>query len=316
MAYQGDDPFIDSNGANKNNLAHMGLESDDAFSATPVITNASKVDSNASTTDPTFIQNQISIQRSSSIAISQASALSRKLSVKSSGSHEATGTPISGVLLDNGEERAGHGLGCGNSNAPLAEATTNCSLAKSTSASTNGSLKSVESAKSVRSVHAVGSYPLGSLRVHSPSPTRESTEVRHFLKSGDVVIIRDIPIGSLFGYDTRGFIIKGEDNFEGLKEIPPGAHFIWGGSSATSLRNGFWIMSNKATDELGEIYVKRWDKENEVLEEVSKQSQVRTISLQFPRNFLIRGSYFFPCVFRAIKCDTNALSRNSVQQRR
>lgn len=282
MDHQGDDPFIDSDGTNKsNNLFHM--DSDEAFSATPLIAIASKVDNNATIADPTFMQNQIFIQRSPSTAISHASALSRKLSVKSNGSHEAaTGPAITGVAIDNGEDRAGRGRGRGDSTSSLTEATYNCSLAKSSSVSTNGSTKSIESAKSVRSVHAVGSYPLGSLRVHSPSPTRGGTETRYFLKSGDAVIIRDVPAGSLFGYDTRGFVIKGEDKFEGLKDIPAGAHFIWGGSSAASLRNGFWIMTaKKASDELGEIHVKRWDKENEVLDEVSNYFQIAPIAVVF-----------------------------------
>ena len=88
------------------------------------------------------------------------------------------------------------------------------------------------------------------------------------MKSGDIIIVRDIPLGSLIGYDSQSFEIKQKDQFEGIKEFPPGAHFIWGGSSKTSLRNGFWIMSAKrATDEFGEIFVKRWDKYNEILAE-------------------------------------------------
>ena len=115
----------------------------------------------------------------------------------------------------------------------------------------------------------MGTYPLGTLRVHSPSPTPPPTgETSECLKSGDVIIVRDIPIGSLFGYDTKSFDIKQKERFEGIKNIPPGSHFIWGGSSKSSLRNGFWIMSSKkASNGFGEIIVKRWDKYNEVLEE-------------------------------------------------
>jgi A1 cistron-splicing factor AAR2 len=88
------------------------------------------------------------------------------------------------------------------------------------------------------------------------------------LKSGDVVIVRDIPVGSLFGYDTRSLEITQKGQFEGVKNIPPGAHFIWGGSSKSSLRNGFWLMSlKKASDQYGEIIVKRWDSYVEILAE-------------------------------------------------
>ncbi len=44
--------------------------------------------------------------------------------------------------------------------------------------------------------------------------------------------------------------------------------FQWGCPNETSLRNGFWVMSSKkASEDFGEIVVKRWDKYNELLEE-------------------------------------------------
>ena len=265
--WDGEAPSVECNDTNSTHIFHM--DSDEAFTATPLIANASTADNNSATADPTFMQNQISIQRSPSTAISQASALSRKLSVNSNGSHEAvTGPSISGVLLDNGNEKAGRGRGRGSSTSSLIEATSNCNLAKSSSVSTHSSKKSVASAKSVHSVHAVGSFPLGSLRLHSPSPTQGGDEKRQFLKSGDVLVVRDVPSGALIGYDTRGLSIK-DEKFDGIKDIPPGAHFVWGGSTVSSLRNGFWFMTaKKATNDLGEIHVKRWDKHEEVLGEV------------------------------------------------
>ena len=294
MEYQIDDPFIDSNGSTKNNIFQM--DSDAGFCATPLVANTPKVDNTATTTDTTFMQNQISIQRSPSTAISHASALSRKLSTKSNGSPEATGPSISGVLHENGEhERVGRGRGRTDSNSSLIEATNKCNLAKSSSISTNSSVKStksVDSAKSVREVHTVGSYPLGSLRVHSPSPTRGGTETRSFLKSGDAFIVRDVPTGSLFGYDTRGFVVEAGDNFEGLKDIPPGAHFFWGGAEKASLRNGFWIMTaKKASDEIGEVHVKRWDRENEVLDEVSDHLSADQSHRNFRNDSLRKGGH-------------------------
>ena len=269
MASHGDDPLVVSANKYPNDAFEVEMEPD---AASTVVTpaNAPEIDEDNSATNPTFIQNQISIQRSSSTAAAQASVLSRDLSIKSNASAEVATGPSIGCILDNGEERVGRGRGRGNSASSLIEATTNCTLAKYPSVSTSGSTKSITSSKSVRSVHAVGSYPLGSLRVHSPSPTRPGSEKRSFLKSGDVIVIKEIPPGSLIGYDTRGFAIKDQGDFEGIKAIPHGAHFLWGGSSAGSLRNGFWIMtSKKATDELGEIHVLRWDKEKEFLGEVS-----------------------------------------------
>ncbi len=71
----------------------------------------------------------------------------------------------------------------------------------------------------------MGHYPLGTLRVHSPSPTRRPDGEHHeCLKSGDVIVVRDVPKGSLIGFDTMCFIVP--DQFDGVKDIPPGAHFI------------------------------------------------------------------------------------------
>ena len=268
MADHSGDPFVDQNCIRNANLFSMEMDSDGALNATTAA-NASKIDSNVTTDDPTFIRNQITIQRSPSTAAAHVSALTRKLSAKSNGSHEPPRHSILGVL-DKGEERIGRVQGNGDSASCLSEVTNDCSLSKSPSVSTDDSDKSVKSSKSVRSVLAVGSYPLGSLRVHSPSPTRPDLETRTFLRSGDVILVRDVPQGSIIGYDTRGLVTKEKGDFEGIKAIPPGAHFLWGGASKNSLRSGFWIMTTKkSTDELGEIHVKRWDKENETLDEVS-----------------------------------------------
>jgi A1 cistron-splicing factor AAR2 len=232
-------------------------------------------------TDPTFIQNQISIQRSPSTAHLQASALSRTLSIKSNASSDhATPRPaLAGVISDdeedNEQERRSHERK--DSDSSIIEAANNCSLSKSPSTSTVHSTRSSRSTKSVRSVHAVGNFPLGSLRVHSPSPTRASTIDSHeCLKSGDVVIVRDIPAGSIFGYDTKSFTIPENGTFQGIKDIPSGAHFIWGSSASNTSRTGFWIMSAKrASAELGEIHVRRWDNYNECLSEEVSAAEIR-----------------------------------------
>jgi A1 cistron-splicing factor AAR2 len=237
------------------------MESDAASHTTPISSNSPKIGANS-----TFMQNQISIQRSPSTVKDHASALSRKLSLTSDDSHGSNDANpghqgIAGVLSSiQNDEQTDRGRTRGDSTSSVVEAANNYSLSKSSS---------VTSAKSVRSLHALGSFPLGTLRVHSPSPTRAPTDDTYdCLKSGDVIIVRDIPVGSLFGYDTQSFDITQKGQVEGIKNIPPGTHFIWGGSSKSSLRSGFWIMSSKkASDEFGEILVKRWDSYNEVLEE-------------------------------------------------
>lgn len=247
--------------------------------ATPSSTaNAFKTQDSTTTMDPTFMQNQISIQRSPSATHLQASALSRKLSVKSNGSsdHAIGYPPLAGIVSDNdGQELHGHERQ--DSDSSNIEISNACSLSKSPSTSTTRSARSTTSVKSVRSVHAVGNYPLGSLRVHSPSPTRApSVETHECLKSGDVVVIRDIPAGSLFGYDIKSFTIPENGTFQGIKDIPSGAHFVWGSSASNTFRTGFWIMSPKrASTEFGEIHVKRWDSYNECLSEEVSAAEVR-----------------------------------------
>ena len=221
MAQSGGDTFVDIASAKKTKT--LSMSSDTAFHVAPIISPAnggSKIEDVGVKSDPTFMQNQISIQRSPSTAKDHVSALSRQLSVKSNASYDANHHAIAGVLLKAEEPSRGHERG--DSNSSLIEATNTCSLSKSSSE---------RSTKSVRSLHALGSYPLGSLRVHSPSPTRTSLDNYECLKSGDVVIIRDVPACSLLGYDTRSFIVQKEDSFEGIKDIPPGAHFIWGGTN-------------------------------------------------------------------------------------
>lgn len=80
------------------------------------------------------------------------------------------------------------------------------------------------------------------------------------------MVVRDIPAGVVFGYDTISLTIKKQGAFEGVKNLTPGAHFIWAGTRDGSLRTGFWLMSSKlAFDEYGDVIVKKWDKYNEVL---------------------------------------------------
>jgi A1 cistron-splicing factor AAR2 len=237
------------------------MDSDSAFHATPIV--ASAIEGAAAKNDSTFMQNQVSIQRSPSVVKEEASRLSRKLSVKSNGSHDTAQPAFGGNLstILQGEQMEERGRVIGDSVSSLADAANDCSLSKS---------DSERSAKSVRSQIAVGAYPVGTLRLHSPSPTRDHFQRETFevLKSGDIFIVRDTPVGAIFGYDTKSFEIKEAGQFEGVKNLPSGAHFFWSGSSTGSLRTGFWIMSHNTTASgYGDIFVKRWDKYTESLDE-------------------------------------------------
>ncbi|KAM3080930.1 hypothetical protein ACMFMF_002847 [Clarireedia jacksonii] len=271
-----EDPFVDSSAATSSDMAAMEVDE-------PITTvdesadDAMKAGDTSSNQDPSFIKNQISIQRSPSTTKSHISALSRKLSTKSNSSGpRSTLSPSSKEEEKISEDDRGRQRG--DSGSSIVEATNNCSLSKSNSTSSALSVRSEKSAKSVRSVNVVGSYPLGSLRVHSPSPPRKTAGDHHeILQGGDVVIVRHIPAGSIFGYDTRSFTIQNKDHkFQGVRDIPAGAHFVWGGSSNGSSRTGFWLMSMKrASNEYGEIHVLRWDNYNECLDEEISEAEKR-----------------------------------------
>lgn len=260
-AIMSDSTFAASSSINQSNASILVSEqppspllSDSAFTATPVIPHSPT---------PIRTQNHAASQRSPSVVQEQVFALSRKLSVKSNESHSSHDAPP-GILttIHQGEE-AGRGRESANLTSGIEVATNDCSLTKS------GSAKSTRSVRSYRSLRGIGPYQVGTLRVHSPSPTRSPTEeVYPCLKDGDIFVVRDIPAGVVFGYDTRTLSIKEPGQFEGIKNMPAGAHLIWASSDVTSLRTGYWIMTSKKTsDEYGEIFVRRWDEYNEILDE-------------------------------------------------
>ena len=161
---------VDSTGANSNNSFNKDSES--AFSVAPLITesNASKGEDSPQKTNPTFIQNQISIQRSESAAKEHATLLSRQLSNRSSASGKMTSSRINKLMetpvkesVPPGHEDRGRGRSDSNSSA---NDIPDHMLSKTSSG------RSSKSVKSVRELNAVGTYAYGTLRVHSPSPTR------------------------------------------------------------------------------------------------------------------------------------------------
>ena len=160
--------------------ASFPLDSEAGFSV--VVDHASAAPGNP---DPTFMQNQIALQRNPSTTQSQASALARALSIRSNGSIDSplarkpsvrsNGSGDSPLSPPGNEERRGRSDSSGSS-AILEESMGNLTLQKNPS---TVSLQSMKSARSVRSVGVVGTFPLGSLRVHSPSPTRSPNNPSH-----------------------------------------------------------------------------------------------------------------------------------------
>ncbi|KAL2068118.1 hypothetical protein VTL71DRAFT_16216 [Oculimacula yallundae] len=256
------------------------MDSDRNFTATPLVaqlasSEASSINDEESLakTNTTFIQDQIAIQRSPSTVKDHASVLSRTLSVNSESNYDPIVVRPANSRFLNSTPAAIKSRGRdlrerGNSDASEFDTTNQCTLSHTSSE---------RSTKSVRSMQAIGTHSFGTLRVHSPSPTRApNIKGLEFLKSGDVVVVRDIPVGVVFGYDTIAFTIKQQGVFEGVKNLNPGAHFVWAGTSDGSLRTGFWLMSSKLTsDEYGDVIVKRWDKYNEVLVDEVSVAEIR-----------------------------------------
>ncbi|OBU01234.1 hypothetical protein VE01_00965 [Pseudogymnoascus verrucosus] len=118
--------------------------------------------------------------------------------------------------------------------------------------------------------------PMNSLQLHAGN-SREEYGSSQYLQAGDVVIIAGVPPGSFIGYDTVGLNIEKNHHFGGVRELPPGPHFVYGGSmSEISTRNGFWIISNqRQPGEPGEVFVKKWDRNTETLEDEDSAVETR-----------------------------------------
>lgn len=145
------------------------------------------------------------------------------------------------------------------------------------------------SMRSHTSIPVVGTFPLGSLRVHkamdSPRPGRSdgrsladdvsdmpplegdedattATETeRDSHIGGDAFLLLDLPPNSTVGCDAKA-IGTGTSHFQGFRDIPPGPHFIWMSEPNAMSRCGYWFL---ATTQRKQVRVKQWDKFNEVL---------------------------------------------------
>ncbi|KAI0145871.1 hypothetical protein F4776DRAFT_379851 [Hypoxylon sp. NC0597] len=149
---------------------------------------------------------------------------------------------------------------------------------------------SIKSSKSVESLPAIGAFPLGSLRITesrdsdsdsdtpltTPDAMEPPSESRHaFPTGGDVLILDDLPADFTVGCDTMSFSTK--KSFPGFRDIPPGAHLIWvAPSEMTSTRSAYWIVTPEREEgEQAEVYVKQWDKFNEVLSDPASNAEER-----------------------------------------
>ncbi|KAI1331135.1 A1 cistron-splicing factor, partial [Xylariaceae sp. FL0255] len=92
---------------------------------------------------------------------------------------------------------------------------------------------------------------------------------------GDVFVLDDLPPNFTIGCDITA--LNSAKPFLGFRDIPAGAHLIWvAPSESTSSRSGFWIFTPEVNGStVGIVYVKQWDKFNEVLTDTASQAEER-----------------------------------------
>lgn len=143
------------------------------------------------------------------------------------------------------------------------------------------------------SIPVVGTFPLGSLRIHKmdsprlPPPTsaaRENTTkpedcvrdddmppledddnqalVTKAEQGGDAFVLLDLPLNSTVGCDAKAIGTSSSSAFQGFRNIPSGAHFVWISEPNAMSRCGYWFVT-RTESQL--VRVKQWDKFNEVL---------------------------------------------------
>ncbi|KFM68531.1 hypothetical protein X975_14088, partial [Stegodyphus mimosarum] len=85
---------------------------------------------------------------------------------------------------------------------------------------------------------------------------------RKLFHSGGVLLILNLPVGSVFGIDMKVYQVG--EKFKGLKMIPPGLHFIYYSAvskeGCTAPRTGFFHFFSPQ-----EIVIKKWDNSSENL---------------------------------------------------
>ncbi|KAK6189264.1 hypothetical protein LQW54_013452 [Pestalotiopsis sp. IQ-011] len=177
----------------------------------------------------------------------------------------------------------------------------------------------LRSLKSVDSVPVTGVYPFGSLRLNEPSEDEDvemdpatpitlpdrtpdfADKDSDMLQGGDVLILDDLPATFTVGCDTISFSTT--QQFLGFRDIPPGAHLIWVSPlESTSSRSGYWITTpEKEANRPGKVYVKQWDKFNEILSEPASQAEERIQKDRLGQIFAKLAPYQF-------KASTSALA--------
>ncbi|RWA08491.1 hypothetical protein EKO27_g6601 [Xylaria grammica] len=109
---------------------------------------------------------------------------------------------------------------------------------------------------------------------------------------GDVFILHDLPANFTVGCDAISF--NSAQSFSGFRDLPPGIHLIWvAPSESTSCRSGYWICTpEEGHNQLGRVYVKQWDKYDEVLRDPTDQAQEMYQSERLEQNLALLSPYY------------------------
>ncbi|KAH9877654.1 hypothetical protein IAQ61_003022 [Plenodomus lingam] len=86
------------------------------------------------------------------------------------------------------------------------------------------------------------------------------------------VLLLDLPPNALAGIDLLSFTTS--PRFQGIKNLPPGLHFVFAATSATlSSRNGAWFYVTPGSGS-PQVFVKKWDQTTEDLIAETAQAEV------------------------------------------
>ncbi|KAJ9134438.1 hypothetical protein NKR23_g10072, partial [Pleurostoma richardsiae] len=159
-----------------------------------------------------------------------------------------------------------------------------------------------------KSIPVTGTFPLGSLQVHeamaSPNPTHSIEEEEMppldpeenepanalvvapplssssaaaadaYLQNGDVFLLLDLPDNSTVGCDALAMSTGTSRRFLGIRDLPPGPHFVWVSPPGAISRSGYWFVTAAARSP-GRVRVKQWDRYNEVLGDPASRFEAR-----------------------------------------
>lgn len=90
--------------------------------------------------------------------------------------------------------------------------------------------------------------------------------------TNNCILLLNLPPGALAGIDLLSFTTS--PRFHGIKNLPPGLHFIFAASSsALSVRQGAWFYVTPGTG-APQILIKRWENETEDLVPETSQTQL------------------------------------------